>query len=169
MDRRTVHGIVFHQTYIRKRVLRKGCQKDLQWLIISCNSIILIIHAMGVWIAILKHYFQEFFHYMVTHELYSNLIARSKTVWPLHFCFVEMGIWSILVVGFAFCWAICGTGWLQDGCINLICSFLQLIPGWILRYKANQLNNPTRPYFPVTRLSVSQKSEKTPKASVLKS
>lgn len=140
MDRRTVHGVIFCQRYIRKGFLRKGCQKDLQWLIISCNSIILIIHAMGVWMAILKHYFQEFIRYMVTHVLYWNLMARSKAIWPLHFCFVEIGIWSILVVGFVFCWAICGTGGLQDGCIHLICSFLQLIPGWILRYKTNQLN-----------------------------
>lgn len=33
---------------------------------------------------------------------------------------------------FGFCWAICGSDGLQVGCIHLICSFLQLILGWIL-------------------------------------
>lgn len=175
MERRTVRGVVFRQRCIRKGLLRKGCQKDLQWLIISCNSIILIIHAMGVWMAILKHYFQEFFHYTVTHELYWNLMARSKGVWPLRFCFAEMGLWTISVVVFGFCSATRGTGGRQDGCNHLICSFLQLIPSWILRYKPNQpTKKKTRlckppPYFPVTRLNVSLKAEKNPKASVLKS
>lgn len=62
-------------------------------------------------------------------------MAGSEVIRPLRFCFVEMGIWSILVVGFGFCWAICDTGGLQMGDSHHL-FFSAADP----RYKTNQPN-----------------------------